>query len=230
MACGSGKFPSALLAHADLTALEAVRVGYDLLDPSAFSLQEAAGTLAPPFAEGARYETTLEDLDPAAGPWDVVWATHALYALLPDKVDAAAARFVAAIAPGGLGFVAQGSRDGHYVHVYDLFLDGVRGGTGTPYTPVEAIQAALERAGATVHRHRLSYEHVVAPGEEAVLEGYLQRCLFDDTLGLDELLAAPVLGDYLGACRDADGGYRFHPEVDCLAITTNGPPPWSAGS
>ena len=232
VACGSGKFPSALLRHADLAPLADVTVAYDLLDPSAFSLEEAAGTLRPPFHEGARFEVTLEDLDPAAGPWDVVWATHALYALEPAHVDAAAERFVAAIAPGGIGFVAQGAKGGHYVHVYDLFLEGVRGGAGTPYTPVETIQAALERAGATVHRRRLGYEHVVAPGEERVLEGYLQRCLFDDSRSLAELLEAPLVGPYLASRRDADGGYRFRPEVDCLVVTTADAqePSWTAGS
>ena len=47
---------------------------------------------------------------------------------------------------------------------------------------------------------------------------------------LDELLAAPVLGPYLASCRRPDGGYRFLPEVDCLAITTDGAPAWTAGS
>ncbi len=230
VACGSGKFPSALLRHADLAPLSGVRVDYDLLDPSAFSLAEAAGVLAPPFHAGARSETRLEDLEPTAGPWDVVWATHALYALEPAQLDAAAERFLAAIAPGGIGFVAQGSRDGHYLRVYDAFLEGVRGGTGTPYTAVEDLAAAFERAGATPQHRRLTYAHVVEAGEEAVLEGYLQRCLFDDTLGLDELLAAPVIGEYLASCRDPAGGFRFVPEVDCLLIDPQGAPRWTAGS
>ncbi|MBJ7471334.1 MAG: class I SAM-dependent methyltransferase, partial [Solirubrobacteraceae bacterium] len=99
VACGSGKFPNALLTGAALESESTVE--YDLLDPSAFSLQEAAAELAPPFRERARFETTLEALDPGAGPWDVVWATHALYALEPANIPAAVERFRAAIAPGG---------------------------------------------------------------------------------------------------------------------------------
>ena len=43
VACGSGRFPSAVLARVDLSALDEAGVAYDLLDPSPFSLAEAAG-------------------------------------------------------------------------------------------------------------------------------------------------------------------------------------------
>ncbi|XAY07943.1 hypothetical protein DSM112329_04837 [Paraconexibacter sp. AEG42_29] len=234
VACGSGKFPAALLAADALTAVAAAGVQYDLLDPSAFSIAEAAAVLRPPLSAAARYETTLEDLDPGAGPWDVVWATHALYALPPDHLDAAAERFVAAIAPGGCGFMAQGAYAGHYLAVYRAFLDGVRGGAGTPYLSGEDVAAALARAaeprGLTCSTHHLRYEHRVPVAAEALLEGYLQRCLFDDALGLAGLREAPVLGDYLAGCRD-DGAaaYRFPQDVVCFALTPAGAAPaWSA--
>ena len=46
-------------------------------------------------------------------------------------------------------------------------------------------------------------ELVIAADDTAVLEGYLQRCAFDDRLALAELVAAPVVGDYLTGCLDA---------------------------
>ncbi len=236
VACGSGKFPAALLEAGRLRSLPSAGVRYDLLDPSAFSIAEAARVLAPPLHEGAPHETTLEDLDPAAGPWDVVWATHALYALRPEHLTAAAERFAAAIAPGGFGFMAQGAHAGHYLAVYRAFLEGVRGGAGTEYLSGEQVADALEQAAAprgfVARRRHLHYEHVVPFEQASVLEGYLQRCLFDDTLALDELLAAPVLGDYLAACRDeAAGAYRFAQDVLCLSLTPEGATPtWTAGS
>ncbi|MCW3039233.1 MAG: class SAM-dependent methyltransferase [Solirubrobacterales bacterium] len=235
VACGSGKFPAALLRAGAVDPAGAAAFAYDLLDPSAFSIAEAARVLAPPFHEGAGFETTLEGLDPAAGPWDVVWATHALYALEPAQLDAAAARFVAAIAPGGFGFMAQGAHGGHYLAVYRAFLEVVRGG-GTEYLSGEQVAEALTRAAAgrelVAQTRHLHYEHRVAFGEDALLEGYLQRCLFDDRLPLDELLAAPVLGDYLAGCRDeAAGAYRFPQDVLCLSLTPEGATPsWKAGS
>lgn len=235
VACGSGRFPAALLAKGDLQALadEGLRVDYDLLDPAPFSLIEAAAELRPPFHEAARHEVTLEDLDPAVGPFDVVWATHALYALEPAHVDAAARRFLASIAPHGVGLIAQGTHDGHYLAFYRAFLDGVRGGEGTPYVSCEDLVAALRRAGAgpdgphDVEVRRLSYEHVVADEDREVLEGFLQRCAFDDTVTLEQMREAPVLGAYLAACHDpAAGVHRFRQEVDLVLLTptTDGSP------
>ena len=127
VACGSGKFPEALLRDAGIDGLEPVR--YDLLDPSPFSLTEAAGALRSPLVGGsARFETTLEDLDPAAGPWDVVWATHALYALQPTHLARAVTRMRAAKAPHGTLLIANGAAEGHYCHFYEAFLAGLRDG------------------------------------------------------------------------------------------------------
>ncbi len=236
VACGSGRFPSTLLGRGDLSPLDGPGVAYDLLDPSPFSLAEAADHLRAPLAPAARFETTLEDLDPAAGPWDVVWATHALYALRPEALGAAAERFVSGLAPAGLGFMAQGARDGHYLTVYRAFLDGVHGGAGTPYLSGEvvasALRAAAEPLGWNASERTLTYEHIVGYDETELLEGYLRRCLFDDGLTLADMLVAPVLGPYLSGCRDDDAGaYRFSQSVVCLALTPRGEDfPWTAAS
>lgn len=214
VACGSGKFPAALLAHTRLGRLPPIR--YDLLDPSPFSLAEAATVLRPPFVEAHRHETTLEDLDPAAGPWDAVWATHALYALEPAHLDRAVQRFRAAVAPGGFGFIAQGAQDGFYLRVYRAFLEAT-GAARTMYLASEDLVAELRRQGEEPEVRRIAYDHVVGAGDAAVLEGYLQRCLFDDDIGLAEMLSAPVLGPLLASYRDGDV-YRFRHEVDCIHI------------
>ncbi|CAB4901592.1 unannotated protein [freshwater metagenome] len=232
VACGSGKFPEALLEHTDLPALadDGLRVAYDLLDPAPFSLTEAAAVLRPPFQEAASHEVTMEDLDAGVGPFDVVWATHALYALQPGNVDAAAMRMLEALAPHGVLLLAQGTHDGHYLAFYRAFLEGVRGGEGTEYVSCEQVTDALRRAGAGdthgVDVRRLSYEHVVQDDDREVLEGFLQRCAFDDTVSLEEMRAAPVLGDYLDACHDAEAGvHRFRQEVDLVLLTpTDGIP------
>ncbi len=75
---------------------------------------------------------------------------------------------------------------------------------------------------------RISYDHVVAADDTAVLEGFLQRCVFDDTVPLAELLEAPVIGPYLESQRDGDV-YRFHHEVDCVVLS-EGEVPWTAAS
>ena len=152
VACGSGKFPSALLRHADLSALPPV--AYDLLDPSDVSVQEAKAQLAPPFVPAAELVVTLQDL-PVGDPYDVVWATHALYALPPDELPQAAERFVAALRPGGLGLVAQATERSHYLAFYDAFRAGVR--DATPYTSAEQVRDALRGAGADVREQLITY-------------------------------------------------------------------------
>jgi hypothetical protein len=141
-----------------------------------------------------------------------VWATHALYALPPDELDAGAARMVGALRPGGLGFVAQAGSRSHYLVMYDAYRQGVT--PATPYTTVEQVAEALGRAGAEVRTQWIHY--VSGSSDRAVVEGFLQRCAFDDTVSLEEMEAAPVLGDYLAGCRRADGSWVFEHEVGLL--------------
>ena len=213
VACGSGKFPTALRTHADLAGVP--EIAYDLLDPSAFSVAEARGALGTPFVARHDLVMTLQDLpldDPETSAYDVVWATHALYALPPSELDVAAERFVAALAPGGLGLVAQAVSTSHYLAFYDAFRAGVH--DATPYTSAEQVRDALASAGADVREQRVSYR--TGSSDRTVIEGFLQRCAFDDSVSLEEMEAAPVLGDYLASCRDASGSYTFSHEAALL--------------
>ena len=88
VACGSGRFPAALLAKG-LPAQP--RVAVDLLDPSGFSLAEARGVLRTPFVAESEFEIVLQDLT-AESAYDIAWATHALYALPPADLGSGVAR------------------------------------------------------------------------------------------------------------------------------------------
>lgn len=217
VACGSGKFPEALALYADLPDSPAIE--YALLDPSAFSLAEARRALTPPFAGGAEYRCPLQELDPRGGPFDVVWAVHGLYALPATELEAGVAAFLRALAPGGLGVIAHAAHDAHYLRFYRDFLDDFRHGAGTPYTSAEQIADALGAAGARFEVRRLDYDAEVDFGDAATLEGYLQRCAFDDTVSLAEMERAERLGPYLRSCRDEDGQrWRLPQHVDLIRI------------
>ncbi len=215
VACGSGKFPTALRAHTGLGALEGTRLVLDLLDPSAFSLREARASLAPPMVGGRDFECTLQDLPAEATDYDVVWAVHALYALPEAELRAGVDAFLRALAPDGLGFVAHATRSAHYLAFYEAYLSRFRP-EGTPFTPAEAVIAAFRDAGAKVEVRPLAYEQVI--DEDAVLEGFLQRCLFDATLSLSAMRRDPVLGAYLEARRDEGGRSRFRQDVSMIFI------------
>jgi SAM-dependent methyltransferase len=204
VACGSGKWPAALLK----AGLDAdLRIEVDLLDPSAFSVAEARAVLAPPFVPAAEHEVGIQDLDPAAGPYDVVWAVHALYAVPPDQLDAGLARMLTAARPGGLGMVAQATGRSHYLRVYEAYRAERE---ATPFTSADDVVAGLRGLGVEPEVRLLRYP--TASADPAVVEGYLQRCLFDDGLSLADMAAAGPLADYLAGCR-GPAGWTFEHEV-----------------
>ncbi|MDJ0847072.1 MAG: class I SAM-dependent methyltransferase [Myxococcota bacterium] len=215
VACGSGKFPTALRAHTRLGALEGARLVLDLLDPSSFSLSEARASLAPPMVGGRDFECTLQDLPTEATDYDVVWAVHALYALPETELPAGVEAFLRALAPDGLGFVAHAARSAHYLAFYEAYLSRFRP-DGTPYTSAEAVAGAFREAGAKVEVRPLAYEQVI--DDDAVLEGFLQRCLFDSDLSLADMRQDPVLGAYLEERRDERGCSRFRQDVSMIFI------------
>ena len=87
------------------------------------------------------------------------------------------------------------------------------------YAASEDLARALRACGADPHVVRLSYDHTIALENDVTVEGYLQRCAFDDSVSLPEMMMAPHLGAYLRDCRDEAGGRRrFHQEVDVLLV------------
>ncbi len=217
VACGSGKFPEALLRYARLDT--GPEIEYELLDPSPFSLTEARDVLREPFRAGAEHLCTLQELERDAGPYDVVWAIHALYALPPAELAAGVEAFLGALAPGGLGAIALASREAHYLRFYRDFLADFRDGAGTPYSASEDVRAALEARGASFEAVVLDYHGELASHERDTLEGYLQRCAFDESVALTQMERSERLGPYLAACRDeAAGVYRFPQRVELLLI------------
>jgi len=113
VACGSGKFPAALVCHAGLASAAIQPLETALLDPSPFSVAEARASLRPPFCPAEELHTTLQAFTPPTGGYDIVWATHALYAIPDHELEGALKRFVAAIAPGGSGVIAHSAQAGH---------------------------------------------------------------------------------------------------------------------
>ncbi len=212
VACGSGKFPAALLAAGLATTARDLTVTVDLLDPSAFSIAEARAVLTAPFEAAAEHEVALQDFGVRAR-YDVGWAIHALYALPPAELAGGVARMVAAVRPGGFGAIAQASTDSHYLAFYDAYRAGYAPGA-TPYTDAEAVAAALTAAGVDVTVQRLLYR--TGSTDRTVVEGFLQRCAFDDTVSLARMESDGPVGDYLARCRTPDGSYHFEHEAHLM--------------
>jgi len=217
VACGSGKFPNALARHAGLGQARIRPVETALLDPSAFSLAEARAALPAPFRAAVEHETTLQDFAPPAAGYDVVWAVHALYAVPPAELGEAMARFRAAIAPGGVGIIAHSAEAGHYIAFHRRYLAAFGPPHAAPYVAAEAIARTLRRAGAEVAVQEVVYDSAAGPDATAAVEGYLQRCVFDDRVGLEEMAATEPLAGYLAASRRTEG-WRFAQRVWLMTV------------
>lgn len=221
VACGSGKFPGALLAAGLPEALPDVRIEVDLLDPSAFSLSEARRVLRPPFVACVDLQVGLEHLEVADRADDVAWATHALYAVPPELLGAGLARMDAALRPGGWGVIAHATSRSHYLAVYDAYRAS-HAPDATPYTTAEEVAERLRDVGVDPEVQVLHYR--TGTDDPAVAEGFLQRCLFDDAITLDTMLApgptSDALAGYLATCRDGDH-WHFDHEVHLLSWTSS---------
>ena len=218
VACGSGKFPVALKSFSGVTSASTRPIDYALLDPSSFSISEARKALVPPFKAGAEYEMKLQELECDQGIFDIVWATHALYAIPQKELESALNRMVRAMGNGsetknkGAGFIAHASANSHYLEFYQHYLSGFKKEVGEPYSSSEQIVTMLKKIGVSLEIKDISYTNTAPQSKEGQVEKYLQRCLFDDTINLKEMLTNPVTGPYLEKCRE-DGMWKFTQRV-----------------
>jgi hypothetical protein len=193
-------------------------VATDLLDPSAFSIAEARGALPTPFIPSGAFETTLQDFSPPPDGYDIVWATHALYAVPAEDLPQAAERFCASIGSGGCGVIAHSAAVGHYVEFHRRFLEAFAGSDAALYISAEDLAAALRAVGARVAVTEIRYDSVAGPEAGDAVEGYLQRCVFDDSVTLTDMQARPPVANWLQAAQ-ASGDWRFPQVVHLMDVT-----------
>ena len=217
VACGSGKFPSALVQYAKLADANLLPIDYALLDPSAFSISEARKVLKFPFAASSEFETTLQEFK-SEKVYDIVWATHALYAVPECELKDALKRFVSGMA--GSGFIAHACEKSHYIKFYKHYLNGFKGGSGEPYPSAEQILLALKEIGISHKVEKISYENGISKNASLQVEGYLQRCIFDDTVDLETMLNNSTTGPYLENCLKG-GQWRFKQQVMLIFLSKN---------
>ena len=216
VACGSGKFPSALFQYGNLADAKILPVEYALLDPSSFSIAEARKVLQLPLEPSSEFETTLQEFTCEQGAYDIIWATHALYAIPKDELKDALKRFIYGMA--GSGFIAHASEKSHYLNFYKHYLNGFRGGFGEPYSTAEQILQTLKEIGIQYKVKKISYENGISENSALQVEGYLQRCIFDNTINLEAMLRNSTTGPYLESCIK-DGRWCFKQQVMLIFIS-----------
>lgn len=76
----------------------------------------------------------------------------------------------------------------------------------------------LRRLGATVETEVIRYHNGAPVSERMRVEGYLQRCVFDDSVSLAQMLDDPSLAPYLNGCL-IDDEWRFAQTVHLMTVT-----------
>ncbi|MGB7419299.1 MAG: class I SAM-dependent methyltransferase [Erythrobacter sp.] len=213
VACGSGKFPAALHRHAAIGESDLDDIAYSLLDPSRFSIEEAKAQLEPPFIPAREFEVTLQALECEPDAFDVAWATHALYAAPREDLAEGLARLIKACSREIV--IGHAFCDAHYIKFQQLFLEAFDRTGETPYCHAEDITAALDQIGARHTVSELAYQN--GSDDRELVEGFLQRCVFDESVTLDQMEASSVLAPYLEHCR-TDGRWVFDQRVALIAI------------
>ena len=216
VACGSGKFPLALFKYAKMADAKILPVEYALLDPSPFSIAEAQKALQFPFQASSEFETTLQEFNCEQGFYDIVWATHALYAVPNDELKNALKRFIFGM--GRSGFIAHASNKSHYLKFYEYYLNGFKDGFGEPYSSAEEIIQILKEMNIPHRVQEITYENSVFENEFLQVEGYLQRCIFDDTIDLETMLKNTSTGPYLNSCIKKKQ-WRFKQQVMLIFLS-----------
>ena len=216
VACGSGKFPSALFQYAKLADAKILPVEYALLDPSSFSIAEARKIIQLPLKPSYEFETTLQKFTCEPEAYDIIWATHALYAVPKDELKEALKRFIYGMA--GSGFIAHASEKSHYLNFYRHYLNGFKGGFGEPYSSAEQILQTLKEIGVHCKVEKISYENGISASASTQVEGYLQRCIFDNTIDLEVMLSNSITGPYLESCIK-NGKWCFEQQVMLIFIS-----------
>ena len=121
-----------------------------------------------------------------------------MYAVPEVELESALERFIHAM--GGAGFIAHASYKSHYLQFYQHYLNGFKGGLGEPYSSAEQIIRTLTKMGVSHRVEKISYKNGLSENSSLQVEGYLQRCIFDDTIDLEAMLRNTITGPYLENC------------------------------
>ncbi len=209
VACGSGQFPEALLKYGRLEQQPNLRVAYSLLDPSEFSIRTASEKLRGPLEPAEKLCCTVQELQSPDGKFQVVWATHALYCVPPAELDVALDRMIASLDKSGLGFIAHASHNSHYLQFHNKYIQSLSTRLDPYCTGEQVVDRLRAKLGADVYAWSIDYEGTLPLDDVETAELYLQRCLFDDSISLDNMLSHPELGKYLRGCIDRPAN-RWH--------------------
>ena len=224
---GCGSFPAAL---ARAGGLDGLALNMDMLDPSEYALRVVAQRLQPPFTAGAAIHGRLQALEPdeRGGRYDCAWAVHSLYTLPRAELGGALQRMLASVRPGGVMVVVQSARGGHICRLHERMRAHVSGSSSRrihaqPLLAAEDVEDELRDAGVRFRTAEVGHSTAVPADAPQLLEAYLQGCAVAcgaaEAPTLQELHAAPEVGQYIRAMRDWERTtYYFAQRVKIIMV------------
>ena len=224
---GCGSFPAAL---ARAGGLDGLALTMDMLDPSEYALRVVAQRLQPPFAAGAAIHGRLQALEPdeRGGSYDCAWAVHSLYTLPRAELGDALQRMLASVRPGGVLVVVQSARGGHVCRLHERMrahaaASSSRRTHAQPLLAAEDVEDELRDAGVRFRTAEVGHSTAVPADAPQLLEAYLQGCAVAcgaaEAPTLQELHAAPEVGQYIRAMRDWERTtYYFAQRVKIILV------------
>ena len=158
----------------------------------------------------------MQDFSCEQGAYDIIWATHALYAVPKHELKEALKRFIFGMAK--TGFIAHATEKSHYLKFYRCYLNGFKNGFGEPYSTAEQIVQILKEMDIPHKVEKITYENGISENSSLQVEGYLQRCVFDDSINLNNMLNNSSTGPYLHSCIK-DKQWRFKQQVMLIFLS-----------
>tara|TARA_B100000963_G_scaffold359630_1_gene387513 strand:- start:1865 stop:2713 length:849 start_codon:yes stop_codon:yes gene_type:complete len=214
VACGSGMFPT-VLQQVLLEKDKKLFINYSLLDPSKFAINETKKKLRHPFHLSKEFNVTLQDFNCIGDLFHISWAIHALYAIPKNELKISLEKFYGSFKEKG--FIAHACNDSHYINFHNLYNRGFRDGKFQAFCSAEDILDTLDSLDFKYKVHFIEYANTAKSDDLVIVEAYLQRCLFDDTISLSEMRKNNLTGKYLDSCNGS-GGWRFPQKVALIEL------------
>ena len=190
-------------------------INYSLLDPSKFAINETKKKLRHPFHLSKEFNVTLQDFNCIGDLFHISWAIHALYAIPKNELKISLEKFYGSFKEKG--FIAHACNDSHYINFHNLYNRGFRDGKFQAFCSAEDILDTLDSLDFKYKVHFIEYANTAKSDDLVIVEAYLQRCLFDDTISLSEMRKNNLTGKYLDSCNGS-GGWRFPQKVALIEL------------
>ena len=204
--CGTGRFPKMLQSQLST----GLRIQYDYLDPSHYSLATCQQALQPPFLPRHPYQTSLEQAQGTLSPeiYDLVWAIQSLYCLEQHNLSMALKNLMQALHPSrGTVCLVLAKRNAFFPQIHQIFYEHFTEYRPVPYLAAESVVTTLEQMGSRYVIRELPCTHTISIREDRLLEYYLQQSVMD-TMPLPKWREHPRLKSFLDAHRQ-NNTYQF---------------------